>query len=124
MDANEGKQKILEAADRWAREVMRSEKDLTRIELALLEAVLDYRRLIRSALKIPKKVNRLPPPPPVPRDLGKELITEMDTLRYSDVPTIPTPPQGMPAVDIDNKETEGTQTINSKMPTKRVKGPQ
>jgi len=128
MDADEGKQSILEAADRWARDVMRSEKSLNRSEQALLEAVLNYRRVIRSALKIPKKIERLPPPPQLPRDLGRELVTEMDTLRYSDVPTVPTPPQGIPVVDdIEANRSidiERVETINSKMPTKRVKGPQ
>lgn len=114
MDADDAKQKIIELTDRWARDVMRSDRSMNTIEQSLLDAVLNYRRIVRSALKIPKKIDRFPPPPLLPRDLGKELMTELDTLRYSEKPTIPTPPHGILAVDIESN-------INSKKPIKGLK---
>lgn len=134
MDADDARQKIIELTDRWARDVMRSDRSMNPVEQALLEAVMNYRRIVRSTLKIPKKVDKLPPPPPIPRDLGQEIATELDTLRYSEIPTIPTPPCGIEAMgkcevdiesleyidDVNEFELESTRPINSRMPTKRA----
>lgn len=92
---------ILLAADRWAREVMRADRSLNSIEQELLNAVLNYQRIVRTTVDIPIQIPR---PPFVPNDL---FFPEPDTQRYSDIPTIPSPPGGMPAVtDIELDEED------------------
>jgi len=79
---------ILMAADRWAREVMRTDRYLDPIEESLLEAVLNYQRLAR-VIDVPVE---FPKAPPVPNDLFAE---DERTLRYSEVPTVKSPANGI-----------------------------
>jgi hypothetical protein len=92
---------ILIAADRWAREVMRTDKFLDYLEQDLLDAVMHYQRITRATIDV-HPVN-LPKPPDVPTDL----FTDNPTHRYSDIPTVPSPPGGIPAVtDIEPLELD------------------
>lgn len=98
---------ILTAADWWAREVMRSDRSLNSVEQKLFDAVMHYRRLSRPDLP---DVPVIPKAPHLPTDLHYD---EIPTRRYSDIPTVPSPAFGMPAVDIDipdYNEEEGSWT--------------
>lgn len=77
---------IIDAADRWARDIMRQERFLDQFEQKLLDAVLQYQRITRVVVEAPPV--QLPRPPYIPADL---FITETPTTRYSDIPTSPTP---------------------------------
>jgi hypothetical protein len=100
MDAkSQARFEILIAADRWAREIMRQDKILDPLEQKLFEAVMQYQRIIRSVVEIPTEIPR---PPYIPsKELESYIDREPDTKRYSDIPTMPSPAQGIPAV---NKE--------------------
>ena len=83
---------IIIAADRWAREVINSDRPLTKAEENLLNVVNAYYGRSVQKVKIPPR-DSIPKPPPLPTDIqyGE---TERPTLRYSDRPTVPTPPGG------------------------------
>lgn len=87
-DRSQAELDVLMAADRWAREVMRTDRILDPIEQALLDAVLQYQRLAR-VVDIPAE---FPKAPAVPNDL---FIEEERTLRYSEVPTVRSPAHGI-----------------------------
>jgi hypothetical protein len=87
-DAQQAKLKILAAADWWARNVMRLDKQLSPVEQTLFDAVIYYQRF--------------PKPPNIPRELHyKSRESQIPTKRYSDIPTRPSPPFGIPAIDVE-----------------------
>jgi hypothetical protein len=92
MDArNEAEQNIIDAADRWAREILRGDKLLDDVERNLFDAVMRYTKLLKDP-------SHLPPPPLIPRELEDQIPTE----RYSDKPTVPSPPRGIRKVSEDS----------------------
>lgn len=100
-DKSQAELDILLAVDRWAREVMRTDRSLDPLEQELLDAFMHYQRITRSNIDMPVQIPR---PPNVPNDL----FQEPDTKRYSDAPTVPSPPGGIPAVtDIEPMESGG-----------------
>lgn len=88
-DRSQAELNILIAADRWAREVMRADKVLNPVDQALLDAVLHYQRLSRGLVNLPVE---FPKDPGVPNDL---FLEDELTLRYSEVPTVKSPPFGV-----------------------------
>ncbi len=94
-EAHQARLKILEAADRWALEVMRSDRILNTVEQKLFNAVTHYQRVQKSSFEDP--IN-LPKPPYLPKDLFNE--SEIPTRRYSEIPTIPSPAFGITAIDL------------------------
>lgn len=92
---------ILDAADRWASEVMRQDKYLDPFEQKLFEAVLKYRNITRTSWQLPKPAKILNNPVPQIRftPIGIEIESEqLETLRYSETPTRPSPAGGMKAI--------------------------
>lgn len=92
---------IITAADWWACDVMRLERSLSHSEQRLFDALMNYRRICRP--DIAGIIPTIPKPPHLPTDLHYD---DTPTQRYSDVPTIPSPPFGIrtvrtTAVDID-----------------------
>lgn len=71
---------ILMAADRWAREISRTDKELTKSEELLYNAVLEYDKVVKeqAPIIVEKKKNIFIPPPP-----------KLPQLRESQKPTIP-----------------------------------
>lgn len=79
--------KVLDAADRWARNIMRTDIMLDKEEQSLLEAVSEY-------IKENKKIETgnfidLPKPPNIPKDFKFKNRQNEDTVRYSKYPTRP-----------------------------------
>jgi hypothetical protein len=104
-EAHQAKLRVLAAADWWAREVMRSDKSLTYVEQKLFDAVLYYQKIERASIEIP--IN-LPRPPHLPTDLHYEPVeNETPTKRYSDIPTIQSPPFGIPVVSLEVVDIDG-----------------
>ena len=109
MDAkSQAELEILMAADRWARDILRQDKILDLEDQRLFDTIMHYQRLIRPPVEIPPL--NIPRPPYIP---SKELesyiehdMMEHDTMRYSDIPTVPSPAQGIPAVRGDIKPIE------------------
>lgn len=92
---------VLVAADRWARDIMRTDKVLDPGEQMLLDAVMVYQRLVRSSIDYSNFVT-IPRPPIVPEDVKymvappqPSLASLMDTVRYSKRPTMPSSPIGI-----------------------------
>ena len=106
--------KIIAAADCWVRHALRSDKELTPDEQELCRLVLEYCRASRRAYETPIEI---PPPPRIPKDLiptfddlffndySKEAY-ERDTARYDDKPTYPSPPYGIYATIIPQKNEQ------------------
>ena len=90
---------IIEAADKWARDIMRQDRFLDTFEQDLLDSVLEYQRITRSFVEVPPI--QIPRPPNMPTNL--HVPPPEKTPRYSAAPTIPTPARGTPVVkgDID-----------------------
>jgi hypothetical protein len=110
MDAkSQAELEVLIAADRWVRNILRQDRSLDPVEQRLFDTVMHYQRLTRSAVEIPQDI---PKPPYIP---SKELNSyiESDTMRYSEIPTVPSPAQGIPAVrdDIEPIELEDLEWI-------------
>ena len=103
-DKSQAELDILEAADQWARDIMRQDKILNPLEQKLLDSVLHYQRMTRTHLEIPPV--EIPKPPFVPQDL----FFNEPTMRYSEVPTVRSPPNGIRAVkglsDIEQLELD------------------
>ena len=92
---------IITAADWWACDVMRLDQALNPSEQRLFDAVMNHRRICRP--DIAGIIPTIPKPPHLPTDLHYD---DIPTKRYSEVPTIPSPPFGIravriPSVDID-----------------------
>lgn len=87
-DRSQAELDILIAADRWAREVMRTDRLLDPVEESLLNAIIQYQRLTR-VIDIPAE---FPKAPAVPNDL---FIDDDRTLRYSEIPTVRSPAHGI-----------------------------
>ncbi len=82
----EFKEAVIIAAENWYREVLRlEEKELAPHEQNLLEAVAKWRGLVNPA-------DRLPLPPKMPKFERFPVDTNRNTVRYSDIPTRPSPP--------------------------------
>jgi hypothetical protein len=116
MDAkSQAELEILMAADRWARDILRQDRLLDPVEQKLFETIMHYQRLTRSIVEIPPP--DIPRPPYIPSQELKSYI-EPDTMRYSDIPTVPSPAQGMPAVrrDIEPIELENLEWTGKQKP--------
>jgi len=122
MDAkSQAESDIFAAADRWAREIMRTDKDLNAAEQALLEAVMRYQRFLRSHADLHAYVE-IPKPPHLPKDLIDSIVAPpvpssddhilKDTVRYSQLPTMPSPPRGMHAVRPEDQPEQPNTSID------------
>lgn len=81
---------VIRAAEAWARSVNRREQ-LEDYEQELYEAVTTRRRkILKKDWDIPSIPNKLPSPPKVPEGFTFT-DDEVDTERYSEVPTKPSP---------------------------------
>ena len=81
---------IIRAAEAWARSVNRREQ-LEDYERELYEAVTARRRkILKKDWDVPSAHHKLPSPPKLPKDFTFT-DDEVDTERYSEVPTKPSP---------------------------------
>ena len=97
-DIHRAKTKVLAAADRWAREVLREKDELSNIEQSLLDAVVAYNKAIREQVPFVSQDDGalIPPPPHAPKfnrilknKPYKPCTSESSSRRFSKMPTIP-----------------------------------
>jgi len=93
---------VLIAADRWARDILRTDKILNIGEQQLLDAVILYQHFIHTNINYHNFVT-LPKPPLLPEDMMEPLA---DTVRYSKYPTIPSNPVSSQSADIKEELDE------------------
>ena len=84
---------IINLAVSWAREAMRLDLSLNDAEQSLMDAVIKYNHFLKNSIRVPEnKTPLFPKPPKLPSDLVRSLTpreSEMKTVRYSDIPTVP-----------------------------------
>jgi hypothetical protein len=84
---------IINACCAWAREAMRRDLSLNDAEQLLMDSVIVYNNFEKNSIKVPEnKTPLFPKPPKLPSDLMRSITpreSQMKTVRYSDIPTVP-----------------------------------